>query len=204
MDLIHSLISATVTFASGHRLLAYGLAFLLAAAEAFPVVGALVPGTAIIVGLGALVPGGALVMWPLIGFTAFGALAGDGPSYLFGRHYKQRAMRMWPLRARPGLLVAGEVFFARHGSKAVLISRFLPGVRAAIPMVAGMSGMSAVRFYAVDICAATLFALAHIWFGMAIGASLTVLHAIAGRLVVLVLILAAALALAVWLTPWVI
>ena len=204
MDLIHSLISATVTFASGHRLLAYGLAFLLAAAEAFPVVGALVPGTAIIVGLGALVPGGALAMWPLIGFTAAGALTGDGLSYLFGRLYKQRAIGMWPLRARPGLLAAGEAFFARHGSKAVLISRFLPGVRAAIPMVAGMSGMSAVRFYAVDICAAALFALAHIWFGMAIGASLTVLHAIAGRLVVLVLILAAALALAVWLTPWVI
>ncbi len=201
MDLIHSLISATVTFASGHRLLAYGLAFLLAAAEAFPVVGAVVPGTAVIVGLGTLVSGGALAMWPLIGFTAAGALAGDGVSYLFGRHYKQRAMGMWPLRTRPGLLAAGEAFFARHGSKAVLISRFLPGVRAALPMVAGMSGMSAVRFYVVDICAAALFALAHIWFGMVIGASLTVLHAIAGRLVVLLLILAAALALVVWLTP---
>ena len=201
MNLIHSFISAIVIFAGGHRLLAYGLAFLLTAAEAFPVVGALVPGTAVIVGLGALVPGGALAMWPLIGVTAFGALAGDGLSYLFGRHYKQRAMGMWPLRARPGLLAAGEAFFARHGSKAVLISRFLPGVRAAIPMVAGMSGMSAVRFYAVDICSAVLFALAHIWFGMALGASLAILHAIAGRLVVLVLILVAALALVVWLTP---
>ena len=201
MDLIHSLISATITFASGHRLLANGLAFLLAAAEAFPVLGALVPGTAVIVGLGTLVPSGALAMWPLIGFTAAGALAGDGVSYLFGRHYKQRAMGMWPLRTRPGLLAVGGAFFARHGSKAVLISRFLPGVRAAIPMVAGVSGMSAVRFYLVDICAAALFAVAHIWFGMAIGASLTVLHAIAGRLVVLALILATALALVLWLTP---
>ncbi|MCB5944365.1 bifunctional DedA family/phosphatase PAP2 family protein [Acidocella sp. KAb 2-4] len=201
MDLIHSLVSALIAFAGAHRLLAYGLALLLAAAEALPVAGALVPGTAVIVGLGALVPGGALVMWPLIGFTALGALTGDGLSYLFGRHYKQRAMGLWPLRARPGLLAAGEAFFARHGSKAVLISRFLPGVRAAIPMVAGMAGMSAVRFYLVDICAAALFALAHIWFGMAIGASLTILHAIAGRLVVLALLLAGALGLVAWLTP---
>lgn len=198
---MHSFISAVVAFAGEHRLLAYGLAFLLAAAEAFPVVGALVPGTAVIVGLGALVPGGALAMWPLIGFTAFGALAGDGLSYLFGRHYKQRALGLWPLRARPGLLVAGEAFFARHGSKAVLISRFLPGVRAAIPMVTGMTGLSAVRFYVVDVCAAVLFALAHVWFGMALGASLTILHAIAGRLVVLVLMLATALTLVAWLTP---
>lgn len=202
MGLLHAFIAAIIAFAAAHRVLAYGLAFLLAGAETFPVIGALVPGTAVIVGLGALVPGGTLAMWPLIGLTAAGALAGDGLSYLFGRFYKQRAETMWPLRARPGLLAAGEAFFARHGSKAVLASRFLPGVRAAIPMVAGMSGMSAVRFYAVDICAAALFALAHIWFGMALGASLTVLHAIAGRLVVLVFILAAALALVVWLTPW--
>lgn len=69
-------------------------------------------------------------------------------------------------------------------------------------MVAGTSGMTAARFYAVDACAAGLFALAHILSGMAIGASLTVLHAIAGRLVVLVLILALAVGLLVWLTPW--
>lgn len=204
MDLLHAFVTAIIGFAAAHRLLAYGVAFLLAGAETVPVFGALVPGTAIIVGLGALVPGGTLAMWPLIGLTAAGALTGDGLSYLFGRRYKQRAMGMWPLRTRPGLLAAGRAFFARHGSKAVLISRFLPGVRAAIPTVAGMSGMSAVRFYAVDIWAAALFALAHILFGMALGASLTVLHAIAGRLVVLVLILAAALALVVWLTPRVI
>ena len=201
MGLLHVFIAAIIAFAAAHQELAYALAFLLAGAETFPVIGALVPGTAVIVGLGALVPGGALAMWPLIGVTAAGALAGDGLSYLFGRHYKRHAVAMWPLRTRPGLLTAGEAFFARHGSKAVLISRFLPGVRAAIPMVAGMSGMSAVQFYAVDIFAAALFALAHIWFGMALGASLTVLHAIAGRLVVLVLILVAALALVVWLTP---
>ncbi|MBU6426453.1 MAG: bifunctional DedA family/phosphatase PAP2 family protein, partial [Rhodospirillales bacterium] len=199
---MQAFVSAIIAFAATHSLLAYGLAFLLAGAEAFPVVGALVPGTAVIVGLGALVPDGALAMWPLIGATAAGAMSGDGFSYLFGRHYKQHAMAMWPLRKRPGLLASGEAFFSRHGSKAVLVSRFLPGVRAAIPMVAGMSGMVAAQFYAVDACAAALFALAHILFGMAIGASLTVLHAIAGRLVVLVLILAAALALVVWLTPW--
>ena len=138
MGLLHAFVAAIIAFAAAHRLLAYGLAFLLAGAETFPVVGALVPGTAIIIGLGALVPGGALAMWPLIGFTAFGALTGDGLSYLFGRYYKQQAMGLWPLRARPGLLSAGEAFFARHGSKAVLISRFLPGVRSCTPHADGL------------------------------------------------------------------
>ncbi|MDD2705179.1 MAG: LssY C-terminal domain-containing protein [Acidocella sp.] len=195
-------VSNVIAFATAHSVLAYGLAFLLAAVEAFPVIGATVPGTAVIIGLGALVPGGALALWPLVGATAAGAATGDGLSYLFGRRYKQHAMTLWPLRARPGLLASGEAFFARHGSKAVLISRFLPAVRAVIPLVAGISGMSAIRFYAVDICAGGLFALSHILFGMAIGASLTVLHAIAGRLVILVLLLAVSAGLVVWLTPW--
>ncbi|HUW79818.1 MAG TPA: phosphatase PAP2 family protein [Acidocella sp.] len=196
-----SLVSNIIAFATAHSLLAYGLAFLLAAAEAFPVIGGVVPGTAVIIGLGALVPGGALVMWPLVGATAAGAATGDGLSYLFGHRYKQHAMALWPLRARPGLLASGEAFFARHGSKAILISRFLPAVRAVLPLVAGISGMSAIRFYAVDICAGGLFAFSHILFGMGIGASLTVLHAIAARLVVLVLLLAVVAGLVIWLTP---
>ncbi len=95
------LVSNIVSFATAHSLLAYGLAFMLAAAEAFPMIGAAVPGTAVIIGLGALVPGGVLAMWPLIGATAAGAMLGDGLSYLFGRHYKQHAMALWPLRTRP-------------------------------------------------------------------------------------------------------
>ncbi|OYV40450.1 MAG: hypothetical protein B7Z80_04465 [Rhodospirillales bacterium 20-64-7] len=196
-----SLVSNIVTFATAHSLLAYGLAFLLAAAEAFPVFGAMVPGTAVIVGLGALVPGGALTLWPLVSATAAGAVVGDGVSYLFGRRYKLRVMAIWPLRARPGLLDSGKAFFGRHGSKAVLIARFLPAVRAVIPLVAGLSGMSVVRFYAVDICAGGLFAFSHVLFGMAIGASFTILHAIAARLAVLALLLAALIGLVVWLTP---
>ncbi len=194
-------ISGLMAFAAAHSLLGYGLALLLAAGEAFPVLGATVPGTAVIIGLGALVPGGALAMWPLVGATAVGAVLGDGLSYLFGRRHKQRAMALWPLRARPGLLASGEAFFVRHGSKAVLISRFLPAVRAVMPLVAGISGMSAARFYTVDLAAGLVFAVSHVLFGMAIGASLTILHAIAARLAVLVVLVAVLAGLAVWLTP---
>ncbi|HQT46829.1 MAG TPA: phosphatase PAP2 family protein [Acidocella sp.] len=127
---MQSFVSAIIAFAAAHSLLAYGLAFLLAAAEAFPVVGGVVPGTAVIIGLGALVPGGALAMWPLVGATAAGAVMGDGLSYLFGRRYKQRAVGLWPLWVRPGLLASGEAFFVCHGGKAVLIARFMPADRA--------------------------------------------------------------------------
>ena len=49
------IISTLVAFATDHRSLGYFLAFVLAASESFPVIGAIVPGTAAIVALSALV-----------------------------------------------------------------------------------------------------------------------------------------------------
>jgi len=75
------LIGGIVALAQAHSLLAYGLAFLLAGLEAFPVIGAAVPGTATIVALGALIPSGALQFRPLVIPTTAGAIVGDGLSY---------------------------------------------------------------------------------------------------------------------------
>jgi len=47
--------------------IAYGVVLLLALSESLSLLGAVVPGTAIIVGLAALVPSGALKLYPLLG-----------------------------------------------------------------------------------------------------------------------------------------
>ena len=195
------IVDAIVAFARSHTLLAYGLAFLLAAAESFPVLGALIPGTAVIVAFGALVPTGALHFWFLLLFTTLGAIVGDGLPYWLGHHYKERAGTTWPFRKRPGLIAAGEAFFARHGGKAILIARFTPGVRAVVPLVAGITGLSAKRFYIMNVLSAVVWAPAHVMMGVVIGESLTVLNAVAGRLAALVFVLLVLLVLIVWFTP---
>jgi undecaprenyl-diphosphatase len=195
------LVTWIVALAQAHQLAAYGLSFLLSGAEALPVVGAAVPGTAIIVALGALVPSGALGFWPLVLATTAGAIAGDGFSYWLGHRYRAEIGTIWPLSGRPGLIGQGEAFFARHGGKAILVARFTPGVRAIVPLVAGVIGMPVARFYAMNALSAVLWAPSHVITGVLIGASLTVLGAIAGRLLVLVVIAFLPLALAVWLVP---
>jgi membrane protein DedA with SNARE-associated domain len=159
-------VQSVVDFARAHTLLAYGLAFLLTGAEAFPIVGALVPGTAVIIALGALVPAGALRFWPLVAFATTGAIAGDGFSYWLGHRYKLEAANHWPLRGHPSLIERGEAFFRRYGGKAILVARFTPGVRAVVPLVAGITGMPAVRFYTLNIISAVLWAPAHVVMGV--------------------------------------
>ncbi|MGH7211462.1 MAG: DedA family protein, partial [Acetobacteraceae bacterium] len=194
-------VEAIVAVAGAHAPLTYALAFLLAGAESFPVIGALVPGTAAIVAFGALVPTGAIGFWPLLLATTAGAVVGDGLPYWLGHRYKEHVVAIWPLRRHPGLIAAGEAFFARHGGKAILIARFAPGVRAIVPLVAGIARMSAARFYSMNVLSALLWAPAHVVMGVLIGESLTVLGAVAGRLAALVLAVFLLLAFIVWLTP---
>jgi membrane protein DedA with SNARE-associated domain len=62
----------------------------------------------------------------------------------------------------PGIVVQSEAFFHRFGTLAVLFGRFVPPIRAFVPITAGALGMSPLRFYAVDIVAVLLWAPAHV------------------------------------------
>lgn len=195
------MIGHVVAIARAHAVLAYVMALLLAGSEAFPVAGALIPGTAIIVGLGALIPTGALQFWPLVALVTAGAIAGDALGYWIGYHYKDQAQKHWPLRDRPQLLKRGETFFQKHGVMAIIIARFTPGVRAVVPMIAGISDMKPRRFALLDVVSALLWAPSHILAGVVIGASLTVLGAIAGRLELLIVIVLLIVGLVLWSLP---
>ena len=65
-------------------------------------------------------------------------------------------------RGYPGVTAQSEAFFHRWGSLAVFFARFVPPIRAFVPITAGALGMSPLRFYAVNIPAILLWAPAHI------------------------------------------
>ncbi|WP_204340079.1 DedA family protein [Rhizobium leguminosarum] len=81
--------------------------------------------------------------------ATFGAIVGDGLSFWLGHRYHREILGLWPLKRYPELVERSETIFKRHGNKSVLIARFAPGVRAFIPLLADMLGMSVRRFYAV-------------------------------------------------------
>lgn len=191
-------VGAIIEFARIHENLAYGLVFVLALSEALPFVGAFVPGTAVILGVSALVPSGAVSVWPLIAYTTMGAVVGDGISYWLGHHYHQAVISRWPLDRHPELIARGEAMFRGHGGKSVFIARFTPGVRAVVPLIAGILRMSPIRFYAMNLLSAAVWAPSHVLGGALIGASLVLLGAVAGRLAVFLVVLVAVL----WIVAW--
>jgi undecaprenyl-diphosphatase len=141
----------------------------------------------------------AIRLWPLSGWVILGAIAGDTIAYNVGRHYGRSIVNYWPFSHYPRLIEDAERFFARHGGKSVLLGRFLPATRAFVPLFAGILRMSPGRFYPAVLASAALWALAHILPGVAVGASLTLAGAVAGRLLIFIALLFGVLLLAIWL-----
>ena len=157
-----SYLDPLIAFVSANAWLAYLTLFLAALLEAVPVVGSVIPGSTIILALSALVPGGELALqWVLLAATA-GAIAGDGSAYWVGHRSQREILSAWPLTNYPRVVAQSEDFFKRWGMWAVFFARFVPPIRAFVPVTAGALGMVPSRFYAVNIPAILLWALAHV------------------------------------------
>lgn len=167
-----------------HPALAYGAVFLLALSESVPVVGAVVPGTAAILAIAALVPSGAVDVWPILAAATLGAVLSDGASYWLGHVYHRGLLDRWPLDRCPGLVARSEGFFHRHGAMSVALARFVPGVRAFVPLVAGIVRMPVARFYTANVASAVAWAVVHVVPGIVVGGYLHSAHASADRLIV--------------------
>ena len=166
-----------IAFVSAHPWLAYLTLFLAALLEAVPVVGALVPGSTIILALSALVPGGELELWPVLAAAAAGAMLGDGSAYLLGYRSQRQILSAWPMSNYPRLVEQSEAFFNRWGVLAVFFARFVAPIRAVVPITAGALGMSPLKFYSVNIPAIMAWALAHVLPGVL---AVSALHRYAG------------------------
>ncbi len=144
--------------------------FLISAMESLAIVGTVVPGSVMMAGIGALIGTGILPFWTTLIWAIAGAIAGDGASYMIGRHYKDHIREIWPFKTRPHLLESGKVFFEAHGGTSVFAGRFVGPVRAIIPLIAGMMQMPRYRFFLANISSGLIWAPAYMLPGFILGA----------------------------------
>jgi membrane-associated protein len=176
-NLVASFIDPLIAFVSAHAWLAYLTLFLAALLEAVPIAGSVIPGSTIILALSALVPGGDLRLeWVLVAAIA-GALLGDGTAFWIGHRTQRKILSSWPMSNYPRLVAQSEAFFHRWGTLAVFFARFVPPIRAFVPITAGALDMRPLRFYAVNIPAILLWAPAHVLPGVL---AISALHEYAG------------------------
>ncbi|MGA2321098.1 MAG: DedA family protein [Solirubrobacteraceae bacterium] len=137
----------------------YPLLFLIVMAESS---GVPVPGETGLIAAGVLASRGTLQIELVIALAAAAAIVGDNIGYVIGR----RGGR-WLLE-RPGryrrqrlrTLQSGELFFQRHGPKAVFFGRFLLGLRIWASWLAGATHMRWRSFALWNACGGICWATA--------------------------------------------
>src|SRR6266700_4731256 len=110
-DDVTSFLDPLISFVSAHAWVAYFTLFLAALLEAVPVVGAVIPGSTIILALSALVPGGELQLGAVLAAAIAGALLGDGSAFWIGHRSQRKILSSWPMSRYPRLIAQSEAFF---------------------------------------------------------------------------------------------
>jgi len=101
------------------------------------------------------------IVWTIV-LAIVAAVLGAGASYAVGRHWGRRLLKRWPWFervSRPGV-ERSDTFFKAHGSKAVVIGRFVPILRATLGWMAGVGRMPLPRFAAANVAGAVAWGLA--------------------------------------------
>jgi membrane-associated protein len=148
---------ASLTSVAQHA--GYPVMFLLIMAESS---GVPLPGETALIAAAALASQGKLEIALVIPLAALAAIVGDNIGYLIGRKGGR-----WLLE-RPGMFQAkrqqalanGEVFFAKHGPKAVFLGRFVLGLRVWASWLAGATHMRWRLFAFWNACGGIVWATA--------------------------------------------
>jgi membrane-associated protein len=80
------------------------------------------------------------------------AIIGDATSYYIGKSSGPRLFTRPESRLfKPEYLRQAQLFYEKHGGKAIILARFMPIVRTFVPVVAGVATMSYRRFATYNI-----------------------------------------------------
>ncbi len=132
--------------------------FTLSMCESLAVVGLFIPGVIVMSIIGGLVSAGVMQIVPTLLWAIAGAIVGDGVSYWIGWRFKHHLPYYWPFSRFPQWLDRGKKFFIHHGSKSIVIGRFVGPVRPFIPVVAGMMSMRPRQFFIANVFSAIIWA----------------------------------------------
>jgi len=139
----------------------YGILFLIIFVETGLVVMPLLPGDSLLFAAGTFCAGvvqdgetAELNLFVVLALLIVAAILGDGLNYYLGKTIGLKALT-WKIGNRQIVqqkyIDQTQAFFEKHGSKTIIIARFVPIVRTFAPFVAGMGNMSYRNFFRYNV-----------------------------------------------------
>ena len=151
---------------NNYGLWVYAILFLIIFCETGLVVTPFLPGDSLLFAAGALTVGTALDVNLLAGSLILAAVLGNITNYTIGHFFGERLFQNPNSRVfRRDHLDKTQDFFAKHGGKTIIMTRFLPIVRTFAPFVAGMGAMTYKRFMAFNFVGGFLWVVSFVYAG---------------------------------------
>ena len=138
----------------------YILFFLVIFCETGLVVTPFLPGDSLLFVAGAFAGTGQLDLGLLALILVIAAFLGDNANFFLGKFIGQKLFSNSKSKIfRKDILDKTHEFYERHGSKAIVIARFIPLVRTFAPFVAGVGQMTYRKFVSFSLLASVLWVI---------------------------------------------
>ncbi|AFQ44044.1 DedA family protein [Desulfosporosinus meridiei] len=148
----------------------YLILFVIIFSETGFVVTPFLPGDSLLFVIGALGAKGALSFEFALILLIVAALGGNTLNYFIGKIIGHRILAMKNSRIiKKEYLNKTHAFYAKHGGKAIIFSRFVPIIRTFAPFVAGLGKMSFLRYSIYNIIGGVSWVLLFMFAGYFFG-----------------------------------
>lgn len=140
--------------------------------ETATILGSFLPGDSLLFSLGLVLSSWltSFPVWLAIPLVFVSAVAGAEVGYRIGRAIGPRMFRNEKARIfNPRMLERGRAFFDEHGTKSLILARFVPVIRALIPTMVGMSLFNPRRFFILNVVGGALWVVGLMGLGYGLG-----------------------------------
>ncbi len=138
----------------------YAILFAIIFIETGLVIMPFLPGDSLLFAVGMFAAQGSLDIKIAIGLLLIAAILGDGCNYFIGKIVGERIvdLKLFGRKVvKQEYLDKTHAFYEKHGSKTIIIARFVPFVRTFAPFVAGVGSMKYRTFLTYNVVGAILW-----------------------------------------------
>jgi len=193
VELLSGILSGAYSLDDLIRWGGYVVLFAIVFTETGLLIGFFLPGDSLLITAGVVAAAGGLNIWWLNLVLCIAAITGDSVGYAIGWRLGPRLFtRPLSLLFNPKHIERTRRFYDRHGSKTIVIARFVPIIRTFAPVVAGVGQMEYRRFVFYNIAGGIGWVTSMTWAGYLLGSAVPNIgdhiHIVVGIVILLSLI----------------
>ncbi|MGB4774839.1 MAG: VTT domain-containing protein [Daejeonella sp.] len=171
LDFVLHIDKHLVELVKDYKTWTYLIIFIIIFAETGFVITPFLPGDSLLFAVGALIAKGntGLDIYLMCLFLCIAAITGNTVNYYLGNYFGPKVFKEGNKILSRDYYLKTQAFFAKHGGKAVIFSRFLPIFRTVAPFVAGVGGMAMGRYTFYNIIGGVSWIVSFLGIGFVFG-----------------------------------